>query len=267
MNRDKNKILKRIPLAWSIVFLFSALSYIMYSYSTVYTVEDESYLFAMINDSIPSGLYVEDYVWKGIYIENPAEVIEFYEFISGLSSVETVSEIELEQVLKGNLYFTGGKSMDFQLGEYLYLDGQAYGNKIERIELKKYSNLFRKKLYTKEKLLTLINAQNKIQIRIVQQEKKLAMDQKQELSRIIDEAESMNYEEKASQKIQNKGAVLFQIEIYIGENNSSPQVYVIMYENGLCMIYDSFANQSGSIMQFSVDIKKVADFIRRMSVE
>lgn len=261
------KMIKWFPLLFSGLFLLFAIIYSIDRGSKVYVVDDESDLFAMVNDSIPSSLYVEDLVWGMVSIDDSETVIDFYDFISSLPLTDEEGPISEEaQKLQGSIYFTSGNAMSFILGDYVYLNGIAYGNRLDRIELKRYTNYLRKQLYNRDNLTALINPQNKLQLRMGQTRKNLAIDQKKKLKEIILNADFLDYQANTPQQIQNKGQVIGQIEFYVGEKARIPQVYIVVYEGGLCMVYDSFTSQSGSIMQFILEADRLVGFIEGVEI-
>ena len=83
------------------------------------------------------------------------------------------------------------------------------------------------------------------------------MEQKNRLRKILLSARPPAYFEAGWQSIIHKGKVTAGIEVYVDENSKSPEVYIVNYENGLCMVFDSYGNQSGSIMQVIADVSEL----------
>ena len=178
-----------ILISVSVVLIFSIFVY-AYRYwtdSKIYVIEDEAYLLSLMNESMPNGLYIEDPVWGMTYISDMNLVLDFYDFISQLPLSEETSESfeNRETALKGIVYFTSGQYISFELGDYAVIDGIVRGTEYTRAELNAYGSLLKKTLYNCDNLANLITAQNKIQLRIGNDKKTLAMDQKRQLKELF----------------------------------------------------------------------------------
>lgn len=231
--------------------------------SKVYTFDDETYLLSLLNESIPNSIYVEDIVWGTTYISERNFVLDFYDYISSLPVSENGDAYLEDNIngVKGAVYFTSGQSVPFELGNYVSVDGIIHGTEHTKAELKTYIILLKKALYNNENLANIITAQNKIQIRMGNDKKTLAMTQKRKLKELILAGKPLK-EDAISGAIRDKGEPVCRLECYISENAASPEIYMVIYENNLCMVFDSYGNQSGSIMQMMIDEEKMYNIMQ-----
>lgn len=265
LNRFSNKgfgnILEIIPVAAFLIFTVFFVLYIYFGSTKVYTLDDGDYLFGLQNTSTPENIRIEDPIWGIASIADKEIVNRFYEYITTLQpSGKEGGFSKSGEILYGSIYMSDGQLINFEIGGGIRVDGVEYGSGESSAELAAYMSLLKNNLYTSRNLSNIIKAQSKVRVkeRIPDgsgfRERKLGMEQKNLLRKVLLSAKPPAYFEAGWQSVIHKGKVTAGIEVYVDENSKSPEVYIVNYENGLCMVFDSYGNQSGSIMQVIADV-------------
>lgn len=268
LNRFSNKgfgnILEIIPVAAFLIFTVFFVLYIYFGSTKVYTLDDGDYLFGLQNTSTPENIRIEDPIWGIASIADKEIVNRFYEYITTLQpSGKEGGFSKSGDILYGSIYMSDGQLINFEIGGGIRVDGVEYGSGESSAELAAYMSLLKNNLYTSRNLSNIIKAQSKVRIkeRISDgtgfRERKLGMEQKNLLRKVLLSAKPPAYFEAGWQSVVHKGKVTAGIEVYVDENSKSPEVYIVNYENGLCMVFDSYGNQSGSIMQVIADVSEL----------
>lgn len=257
-------ILEIIPVAALLIFTVFFVLYLYFGSTKVYMIDDKDYLFGMQNASVPENIRIEDPIWGIASISDKEIVQQFYEYIVSLQPAgKEGSFSKSNDILYGSIYMSDGQLINFELGKGIRIDGSEYGDEEDIAELASYLPLLKNTLYNTRNLSNIIKAQSKVRIKGQisaegdSKEKKLGTEQKNLLRKILLSAKSPAYYENGWKNVLNKGKVTAGIEIYVDENSKSPEVYIVNYENGLCMVFDSYGSQSGSIMQIMADMSEL----------
>lgn len=248
------------PAAFFLLFLGLFLLYLYTTNSRVYVIEDKERLMGMMDSSLPENIRIEDPVWGTVSISDPETVQSFYNDISSLQPSNREGRISgSREILYGTLYMSDGALHSFELGEGIRIDGVEYEAGEYGGQLAAYLSLFKNRLYTTHNLSNIVKAQSKVRMRKLAgagtegEERTLAMDQKNALRKILLSAKPLEKTVQGWKNVLQKGRVIWGIELYVDENSKSPEVYIVHYENGLCMVFDSYGSQSGSILQCMAD--------------
>ena len=256
MKNKENSILMVVLLGSLIIPTLCILFNRLYIQSKVFVVEDSGYSNLRIASLVPNSMHIEDFVWGNAEINDAEVVLDFFDYIDSLPITNVDTDVsENNTVLSGTLYFDNGDSLEFDLGDYVIFGGFLHGEPEGRGERTRIVSRLKEYLYTKEKLADMVRADNRIKLIGTGYNKNIASDQKIALKELVLSSNYVNYEKEEKEKILNKGNSVLQIEFYI--NSTLPQVYMIVYESGLCLIYDSAGSRSGSIMQLSMDVKQL----------
>lgn len=257
-------ILEIIPVAALLIFTVFFVVYLYFGSAKVYMIDDRDYLFGMQNASVPENIRIEDPIWGIESISDKEIVQQFYEYIVSLQPANKEGSFaKSNDILYGSIYMSDGKLINFELGKGIRIDGSEYGDEEDVAELSSYLSLLKNTLYNTRNLSNIIKAQSKVRIKGKlstegdSKEKKLGTEQKNLLRKIILSAKPPAYFKNGWKNVLNKGKVTAGIEIYVDENSKSPEVYIVNYENGLCMVFDSYGSQSGSIMQVMADMSEL----------
>lgn len=257
-------ILEIIPVAALLIFTVFFVLYLYFGSAKVYMIDDRDYLFGMQNASVPENIRIEDPIWGIESISDKEIVQQFYEYIVSLQPANKEGSFsKSNDILYGSIYMSDGKLINFELGKGIRIDGSEYGDEEDIAELSSYLSLLKNNLYNTRNLSNIIKAQSKVSIKGKlstegdSKEKKLGTEQKNLLRKIILSAKPPAYFKNGWKNVLNKGKVTAGIEIYVDENSKSPEVYIVNYENGLCMVFDSYGSQSGSIMQIMADMSEL----------
>ncbi len=257
-------ILEIIPVAALLIFTVFFALYLYFGSTKVYMIDDKDYLFGIQNASVPENIRIEDPIWGIVSISDKEIVQQFYEYIVSLQPAgKEGSFSKSNDILYGSIYMSDGQLINFELGKGIRIDGSEYGDEEDVAELASYLSLLKNTLYNTRNLSNIIKAQSKVRIKGQlsvegdSKEKKLGTEQKNLLRKILLSAKPPAYFENGWKNVLNKGKVIAGIEIYVDENSKSPEVYIVNYENGLCMVFDSYGSQSGSIMQIMADMSEL----------
>lgn len=248
------------PAAFFLLFLSLFFLYLYTTNSRVYVIEDKERLMGMMDSSLPENIRIEDPIWGTVSISDPERVQSFYNDISSLQPSNREGRISgSREILYGTLYMSDGALHSFELGEGIRVDGVEYEAGDYGGQLTAYLSLFKNRLYTTHNLSNIVKAQSKVRMRKLagagteEEERTLAMDQKNALRKILLSAKPLEKTAQGWKNVLQKGRVIWGIELYVDENSKSPEVYIVCYENGLCMVFDSYGSQSGSILQCMAD--------------
>ena len=253
--------LNQIQTATGIVILAACLvlSYvgIRFPRGRLYTIDDKSDTYSIMNQVIPVKINLLDPVWGSAVIDSMDEVGEYYLMTQTLPIAQSVdAQMLSEDSVRGTISFVEGDDVNFAAGAYIVIDDVIYGDGNTSLSVKAHTDRLCRWLFTKENLVELIGSHDRVVLRSDENRINLSVDQKRELREVLLEGEILNSSE-LSEMMSTKGEGVAQIEIYVSDGQEkTPAVYVVLFENGLCMVHDE--RFIGSIMQFQSTVLTVS---------
>ncbi len=162
----------------------------------------------------------------------------------------------LESAVRGTISFVEGDDVNFAAGAYIVIDDVIYGDENTKLSVKAHTDRLCRWLFTKENLVELIGSHDRVVLRSEDERINLSMDQKRRLREVLLEGEALKDSGELSDVMRTKGEGVAQIEIYVSDREEkTPVVYVVLFENGLCMVHDE--RFVGSIMQLRSEVLAV----------
>lgn len=260
-NRQNAQRLNQIQTAIGTVILAACLvlSYvgIRFPWGVLYTIDDKSDTYSIMNQVIPVKINLLDSVWGSAVIDSMDEVGEYYLMTQTLPISQSMDAQMLSgNPVRGTISFVEGDDVNFAAGTYIVIDDVIYGDENTSLSVKAHTDRLCRWLFTKENLVELIGSYNHVVLRSDDNRINLSVDQKRKLREILLEGEILNSSE-LSEMMSAKGEGVAQIEIYVSDGQEkTPAVYVVLFENGLCMVHDE--RFVGSIMQFRSTVLAVS---------
>lgn len=261
-NSQKVQRLDRIQIAVSVIItitcLILAYAGIRFPKDRLYTIDDKSETFSMMNQVIPVKINLLDSVWGSVEIDSMDEVGEYYLMTQTLPIAQSVDgELLHENSVMGTISFVEGDDVNFAAGAYIVIDDVIYGDENTKLSVKAHTDRLCRWLFTKENLVELIGSHDRVVLRSGDERINLSMDQKRKLREVLLEGEALKDSGELSDAMRTKGEGVAQIEIYVSDREEkTPVVYVVLFENGLCMVHDE--RFVGSIMQLRSDVLAVS---------
>ena len=224
----------------------------------VYTIDDKNYTYSIMNQVIPVKIDLLDAVWGSAVIDSVEEVREYYEMMQALPIAQSANDqILYENTVTGTISFVEGDNINFIAGSYIVIDDVIYGDENTSLSIKSHTDRLCRKLFTKDNLVNMIGSHNRIVLRSEEKRINLSVDQKKKLKEALLESTIITNSEELSKAMRTKGNGVAQIEFYVLDNEEkTPKVYVVLFENGLCMVHDE--RFIGSIMQLQSDVLTIS---------
>lgn len=255
---DKEGILVKASTAVVAIMIVVTLLYSWYKDSHIYKIDDKEYLLEQMNESTPESIHISNPIWGEIDILDTDFTFRFYDFLLSLPSAteETIQTNEIGDI-SGTVNLINGQQINFQLGEYVLIDGKLHGNLQSEEDLSFYSQKLKTYFYHKESIANMITGTSRVQVRRAQKKRNLGMLQKHDLKNLL-----MNAQEET---VISDGPVIEnfagEVEITVEETSKFPELYLTFYEDGIAIVHDSSENEMGSILKLQVDRDKLKAFL------
>lgn len=224
----------------------------------LYTIDDKSETYSMMNQVIPVKISILDMVWGSAEIDSMDEVGDYYLMTQTLPILHSVEEpMTHENSVMGTIRFVEGDDVNFVAGSYIVINDVIYGDENTSLNVKAHTDRLCRWLFTKENLVELIGSHDRVVLRSGEKRINLSVVQKRKLREVLLGGELLRDSGELSDVIRGKGEGVAQIEIYaLDREGKAPVVYIVLFENGLCMVHDE--RFSGSIMQLKSDALAVS---------
>ena len=99
------------------VCLIPVYTCILFHQDKVYTIDDKSYTYSLMNQVIPIKIELMDSVWGSAMIDSVEEAAAYYEMIRNLPiSLSADEEEKYENTVTGTISFVEGDNIDFTAG-------------------------------------------------------------------------------------------------------------------------------------------------------
>ena len=237
--------------------------YMQLPYGKVHTIDDENYVYTLMNRSVPISLDLSDDLWWAVKIESIEEILEYYEMLYKLPVTTEAGKKSgsPRRTVSGVIHFLESPSIYFTADSYIVRDGIMYGNEFTEHQVSSMTDRICDHFYTTDNLGELIGSYNRVVLRRQSERSNLTIKEKSRLKEIVMQGKKLEGSKDFSEMARSKGEAVCQIEIYSSDiQKDIPQIYIVVFENGFCQVYD-VDNTVGSIMFFAADTPAfLADF-------
>lgn len=233
----------------------------------VVEIDDIHILYEKKNKIYPISIDLIDEVWGTSTIDDEKIIFQIVDNLRKLpvSTDEFTEELTRSESrdIGGVINYLGGSRGYFSLGKVMELDGIKYGDRYSLYNVLLIKKALINSIYTTSNLQRLINSFN--HVIIVSHEGKYSLGEKDKLklAKEIEKVKEIESSGQFNKLFKDRGEVVYQIQIFIGDEGYSPQVYIVVYENQIAAVYDA-GNYVGAIMYLQ---GKLSEFLDNLSEE
>lgn len=270
MNKTRQSIwvlllLPALALAAAVVIIISS----WFPYNRTFHIDDGTHIQQMSYQAVPESLTLLDPVWGSVVVDDPELVYGWYSLVLSLPFEErsgsSVSHLRNRE-LSGTINFPDRANIHFNIYDIILVDGIAYGDSATNAPASFLIQALCETIYSPETLSRLVDRYSRIVLRTDSVRLNLSTTQKQRLQQELRQSLQLQTREELTDLLQSRNRAICQIEIYTDnvriamEEREIPQVYIAVYENGLCAVYD-VDNSVGSVMHLLGDLKSVRSIL------
>ena len=132
--------------------------YMQLPYGKVHTIDDENYVYTLMNRSVPISLDLSDDLWGAVKIESIEEILEYYEMLYKLPVTTEAGKKSgsPRRTVSGVIHFLESPSIYFTADSYIVRDGIMYGNEFTEHQVSSMTDRICDHFYTTDNLGELI---------------------------------------------------------------------------------------------------------------
>lgn len=270
MNKTKQSIW--ILLLLPVLALIAAVMIIISSwfpYNRMFRIDDGAYIQQLSYQAVPESLTLLDPVWGSVVVDDPELVYGWYSLMLSLPFEERTGNSTnrlRNRELSGTINFPDRTNIHFNIYDIILVDGIAYGDSTTYARASFLIQALCETIYSPETLSRLVDRYSRIVLRTDSVRLNLSTTQKQRLQQELRQSVQLQTREELTDLLQSRGRAVYQVEIYTDDVHTAmkgreiPQVYIAVYENGLCAVYD-VDNSVGSVMHLLGDLQSIRSIL------